>query len=675
MGCKGSQVRILSPRPIFLDACAPLTQGLVSVGRKDHSYRIEVVSLSLTNLGWLPASSDWSEKLRAAAGSATPQWQDLVDLANFRLDLVKTNRLDSLVRRVFPQPPPGLRAKPIRLAILSSSTVDHLLPAIRVAAVRRNLWIDIVTGDYGQYAQELLDSSSVLYGKPVDVVLFAFDAAHLFGDADPGMTIPQSESLLNSALDRVTGLWRLARERLGCQVIQQTLLPRFPALMGSNEHRLGGSHASLVSRTNSRFRQMADAEGVDLLAIDDAVTHAGLAAFHDPMLWHRAKQEISPVAAPVYGDLLGRLLAARRGLAFKCLVLDLDNTLWGGVIGDDGLEGIKLGQGSALGEAHVGFQRYCKDLSRRGIILAVCSKNDDAVARTPFDSHPEMILRMPDIACFVANWDDKPGNIRTIAERLNIGLDAIAFADDNPFERTIVRRELPMVAVPELPEDPALYAECIANSGFFESVRVTDDDLNRVHQYQANLERERARESFTDMAGYLKSLNMQMVWSPFDAVGLSRIVQLINKTNQFNLTTRRHDEAAVRRFMDDPRAVTMQIRLQDGLGDNGMIAIVIGSPGADREFLIDTWLMSCRVLGRQVEQATMNQLCALCSELGMSRIVGEYWPTAKNGMVRDHYKKLGFELIEDLPDGRQRWQLELQSYTPFPTFIEVTRGS
>jgi FkbH-like protein len=608
------------------------------------------------------------------SGSLVPDWKDLVDLANTRVDMLKTNRLDRLVRQFFPTPPAGLRAKPIRLAILSSSTVDHLLPAIRVAGLRRNLWIDIFIGGYGQYLQELLDKDSALYGFSPDTVLFAFDPAHLFGSADPVMTMPQAEALIDQTADRIANLWRLARDQLGSHVVQQTLLPRYPALMGANEHRLGGSLASLISRMNLRLRSMADTGEADLLAIDDVVAVSGLASWYDPMLWHRAKQEVSPQAAGLYGDLLGRLLAARQGLSFKCLVLDLDNTLWGGVIGDDGLEGIKLGQGSTLGEAYVEFQRYCRDLSHRGVILAVCSKNDEANARAPFESHPEMILRTSDIACFVANWDDKPGNIRSIAERLNIGLDAIAFADDNSFERNIVRRELPMVAVPELPEDPALYAACLADAGYFESVQITADDLNRTQQYQANVERDRVRESFTDMAGYLASLDMQLVWSAFSEMGLSRIVQLINKTNQFNLTTRRYEEAEVRRLMRDPRAVTMQIRLADRLGDNGMISAIIGYlTQPDGALMIDTWLMSCRVLGRQVEQVTMNILSEACGIMGVGRIVGEYRPTPKNGMVAEHYSKLGFRPIESNPDGSRRWLLDLSEYTPFTTSISVTR--
>src|SRR6185312_454811 len=298
----------------------------------------------------------------------------------------------------------------------------------------------------------------------------------------------------------------------------------------------------------------------------------GLAAWHDPALWHRAKQEVHPSAAPGYGDLVARLLAAALGRSSKALVLDLDNTLWGGVIGDDGLEGIKLGQGSALGEAFVAFQRYARDLARRGVILAVCSKNDEANALEPFEKHPEMVLRREDIACFAANWTDKASNLREIAERLNIGLDAVVFADDNPFERNIVRRELPMIAVPELPEDPALFSRCLADAGYFEATSLTNEDFERTALYQTNAARESLLASTTDLDAYLRSLEMTLVYRPIDEPGMTRVVQLINKTNQFNLTTTRYTEGDIRSIQADERAIALQFRLVDKLGDNGMIA-------------------------------------------------------------------------------------------------------
>ena len=386
----------------------------------------------------------------------------------------------------------------------------------------------------------------------------------------------------------------------------------------------------------------------------------GVEAWHDQALWHRAKQEIALPATPVYGDLVARLIAALGGRSHKCLVLDLDNTIWGGVIGDDGMDGIVLGQGSATGEAFAALQRYAATLSQRGVILAVCSKNDESVAHKAFDEHPEMVLRRTQVASFVANWDDKAANLRRIAAEINIGLDALVFVDDNPFERSLIRQELPMVAVPEVPEDPALVAQCLADAGYFESVAITADDRERSRQYQLNHERRALAASATDMDGYLRGLGMRLQWSRFDSVGLQRTVQLINKTNQFNLTTRRYSESDVRAVMDDAQAFGVQLRLLDRFGDNGIIAIVIGRL-RDEELHIDTWLMSCRVLGRQVEHATLGIVAAEGLRLGARALIGDYAPTAKNGMVREHYGKLGFELLAETAQGNRHYRRVLDA--------------
>jgi FkbH-like protein len=355
-------------------------------------------------------------------------------------------------------------------------------------------------------------------------------------------------------------------------------------------------------------------------------------------------------------------------------VLDLDNTVWGGVVGDDGLEGIVIGQGSAAGEAFVAFQEFARELSRRGVILAVCSKNDEANALEPFEEHPEMVLKRADISCFVANWSDKASNIRQIAQEINIGIDSLVFIDDNPFERNLVRQELPMVAVPEVGEDPTGFIAAIADAGYFEGLSVTEEDRERTSQYQGNKAREALKASTTDLESYLRGLEMQLVWKPFDRIGLPRIVQLINKSNQFNLTTRRYTEEDVLAVMDDPTTFGLQLRLLDRFGDNGIIAIIIGRLRDSHDLEIDTWLMSCRVLGRQVEPTTLNLIAHESSKLGARRLVGEYIPTKKNGMVKHHYQKLGFTLMQTTDNGGSRSMLDLNSFTPIPTFIHVTQG-
>jgi FkbH-like protein len=629
-------------------------------------------------LYWLPEAKEWTAEVKSLELAAADPWRSLVRLANTRLDFVRTGRLDRIAQRLLGTDPPAGAHGSIRLAVLASATADHLLGGLRIGALRRGIWLQTYACSYGQYRQELFDRDSPLHRFGPEAVLFAMDARHLADRITPTADATTVAAQLNSILDDFCTLWRRARAAFKCQVLQQTVLPVLPGMLGNNEHRLPVSPQRIVRQLNELLRTRADSEGVDLVAVDSQVENDGIGAWHDPMLWHRAKQEVHPAAAPLYGDLVARIIAAQRGRSFKCLALDLDNTLWGGVIGDDGIEGIVLGQGSALGEAYSAFQRYAKALAQRGVILAVCSKNNEATALEPFDKHPEMVLRRSDIACFVANWRDKPENLRQIAATLNIGIDAIAFADDNPFERNIVRRELPEVGVPELPSDPGLYPYCISAAGYFESLLLTDEDIQRTDQYRQIVSRAALLSSSTDMAGYLRSLAMRMVWRRFDRPGLQRIHQLINKTNQFNLTTRRYTEAQVASLLDDPSTITLQIRLVDQFGDNGMIAIVIGrrSDAEPESVLVDTWLMSCRVLGRQVEEATLNLLASEAQAAGMRRIVGEYRPTAKNAMVRDHYAKLGFQAVDSTDEAAapSQWALSLEEFRPFDTFIAVTQA-
>jgi FkbH-like protein len=627
-------------------------------------------------LHWLPRQSTWLQALSSTAPGAEA-WPALCALARDRVDALETRTLDRKRRLLVPDPPSALVAPPIRLAILASSTVEHLLPAIRVGGMRRDLWIETHTPDYGQYTQALMDPASSLHDFQPTAVLFALDAHHLLAGIEPGGDAAGTERRIEQIGEDLVARWTQVRQAFRCQVIQQTLMPVFDPLFGSNEHRLPGSRYWAVQLLNAKLRHLADAEGVDILSLDFAVTSDGLAAWHDPALWHRARQEVHPSAAPGYGDHVGRLLAAALGRSSKALVLDLDNTLWGGVIGDDGMEGIKLGQGSALGEAFVAFQRYARDLSRRGVILAVCSKNDEANAIEPFEKHPDMVLKCSDIACFVANWTDKAANIRDIAAQLNIGLDSLVFADDNPAERAIVRRELPMVAVPELPDDPTLWPSTLAAAGYFESLRLTKEDLARTGQYQANLRRSSLMASATDLEGYLRSLEMRAIWNRFDRVGQARTVQLINKTNQFNLTTRRVADEDIAALIDDDRALTLQIRLTDTFGDNGIVAIVIGLfEAGTTDIRLDTWLMSCRVLGRQIEQETLNLVVEQARALGAKRLIGVYRPTPKNSMVRDHYQRLGFAPIEvSRDDGATQWILALDDWTHRPTAIISERTS
>jgi FkbH-like protein len=628
--------------------------------------------VSTPSLYWLLPDANFRSKLKQISSAGAEAWQAVIALANTRLDFTGTNALDAVIRKLFgAESPQGLATKEVRLAILSSSTTTHLLPAIRVAAARRGVYLTTYENDYGQYLAELANKHSALHSFGPTAVLFTFDAQHIVRRVHATQTRTEVDGGISEVLTEMKQCWQLARDSFACPIIQQTVLNVFPSLMGGNEHRLAGSKRAVVSKINSLLPVMADECGVDLLDLNDRASIDGLLAWHDPALWHRSKQEVTPTASPMYGELVVRILAAKQGLSRKCLVLDLDNTLWGGVIGDDGLNGIVIGQGSALGEGFVALQQYAKELAKRGVILAVCSKNDESNALEPFTKHPDMVLRRADFASFHANWTDKASNIRAIAKEISIGLDSIVFLDDNPFERTLVRQELPMVAVPEVSDEPDQMLTALSDAGYFEALTVTTEDRDRQKQYELNAEREAMKSSSTDMESYLSSLAMQLICSEFDELSLQRIVQLINKTNQFNLTTKRYTTDDVMAVIDSPTAFGLHLRLLDRFGDNGIIAVIIGKVAEDRRMWIDTWLMSCRVLGRKVEESTLEVIVREAKRRGATSLVGEFRPTAKNGMVASHYSNLGFIEIPNTGEGIQLFELDLSNYRTLETKIEI----
>lgn len=619
-------------------------------------------------LDWLPSSSLPAADLHRLPGlPAGEAALCLRALANRRLDLPSLLKLDRAFTRALTQHGehlPGL--EPVRLALLSSSTTAHLLPGIRIAGLRRGLVLRLYETPYNSYRQELENDQSNLHRFFPQAILFAFDAHHLAATGSP-----------SAALDLMRSSWQLARQHFPAQIVQQAALPVLPNLLGNQEERLLSSPAAILAALNEHLRPAAADFGVDVLSIDRLALEHGLRSWHDPALWYRAKQEIHPSAAGLYGDYVARLLGAARGRSAKALVLDLDGTLWGGVLGDDGLHGITLGQGSPAGEAHLALQAYALALKNRGIPLAVCSKNDQATALEPFLHHPDMLLCRDDIAVFIANWADKASNLRAIARDLNLGLDALVFIDDNPAERALVRRELPEVGVPELPEDPALFVPTLASAGYFEATHLTAEDIARAASYAALATRDSLETSSTDLTGYLESLRMILTAQPVDELSLRRSTQLINKTNQFNLTTHRLTEAELRTRILGPAAsswITLACRLSDRLADHGLIAVLtarLRGAGSSREAVVEDWVMSCRVLGRQVEDACFNLLAERALAAGAHHLWGTYRPTSKNAQVRDLYPRLGFFLLDEDPDGTTRWQFDLSRFQPLAVPLQV----
>ncbi len=621
---------------------------------------------------WLPEIYGFRDRLRDAVRRPSDEvFGALADLSRHRLNPLETLQLDRALQQT------GVaerQSTALRLALLGSSTVDHLVPGIRVAGLRHGLSIRCWLGSYGQYRQDLCGPGPALREFEPQYIVLSLTARELIAAIALGSTSEEAELALRRGVEDLRGLWSRAREALGATVIQQTFLDTSAPLFGSFERRVPGAPARLVRRLNELVIEAAAHDQVHIFDLALAAERTGLDRWFEYKLWLQAKMQIAPHAVPDYGERLVRVVAAQRGLSKKCLVLDLDNTLWGGVIGDDGIEGIILGEGTARGEAHLALQRYAKDLTERGIVLAVCSKNDPDIARRAVEEHPEMILRASDFACFAANWQSKPDNLRMIASQLNLGIDSLVFVDDNPTERAAVREALPMIAVPELPEDLAGYVDCIAQAGYFETSAFTADDRDRAKRYTTHLIREADRSSAHDLDAFLTGLNMSTVYGIVQEADIPRVAQLINKTNQFNPTTQRYSLEQVTAFCRDGGNTVLQFRLIDRFGDNGLVSTMIMRPtGPQPDLLdIDTWVMSCRVFGRELEFEVMNIAVEIARNRGARTLHAKYIPTPKNVVVRDLYERLGFIRIDDGDSKTARWQLALDSYRPQSTHIRRT---
>lgn len=618
----------------------------------------------MLDLSWLPAHPALGSAITSARGlaNAGERLDMAIRLAGFRRDGMATARIDRLAQEALADMGAPQDCQRRRLAILGSSTVDMLIPAVRAAALSRRLILEVISAPYGQVRQAILDPVSPLAAAQPDFVLLTLDEAAVLPPMI-GASAAEAGAALQAEIDSLIALWSAARQRFGATVVQQTILNTRLGLFGSYDAAVASSPAAMIDKFNRGIVEAAQSEGVLLVDLDAAARWSGRANWHDTVRWHGAKQAIAPAAIPLYGELAARVIAAACGLSRKCLVLDLDNTLWGGVVGDDGSDGIILGQGSAAGEAYVAFQRYVAALAQRGVILALCSKNDSDIVEQVFSSHPEMLLKREQIAAAAINWTDKATNLRQLAATLDLGLDSLVFVDDNPAEREIVRRELPMVAVPEMPDDIADYPATLASAGYFEAVTFTAEDRARVQQYAANSKRNELLAAATDIDGFLQSLDMRLDARTPSKGDLARVTQLINRSNQFNLTTRRYSAEEVERAVNDSDVVLLGFRLVDKFGDNGLIAVIIARPDERQghALRIDTWLMSCRVLGRGVEVACLRVLAAEARRRGVDILIGEYRPTSRNAMVGDHFARLGFQ-----PDGRDGqttfWRLDLAQF-------------
>ncbi len=576
-------------------------------------------------------------------------------------------RRKSLRRRLSAEP----NLQPVRIAVLGGSTTNEVVDLLEILLLASGFKPEIHQSEYGRFYEDaVLDPTDLIAFAP-DIVYIHTSFLDVQAQPSTGASEADLQACVASELDRYRQIWQSIEQQVSGQIIQNNFELPPHAILGNLDTVSNGGATRFFLELNAAFARAAEADPRLLLHdIHSLSSRIGLDQWFDWTRYFSYKILLTGHAAIAMARSLASMILAIYGKSRKVLVLDLDNTLWGGVIGDDGVDKIQIGRETPVAEAYTSFQEYCLSLHQRGILLAVCSKNDEEVARQGFE-HPDSVLKLEHFAAFKANWEPKHENLLAIANELNLGVDSFVFADDNPAERAIVEAQLPQVAVPNLGDDVTRFAAAIQQGRYFELITLSQEDLSRAALYQANATRTQVQAKFANYGEYLDSLEMTAEIDRFKPIYLDRIAQLINKSNQFNLTTRRYTLAQVEAISRVPGYVGLYGRLSDRFGDNGLISIVLGRRQDDLLHL-DLWLMSCRVLKRDVELAMLDAIAERAASLGVRTLVGYYIPSKKNGMVADHYQKLGFTLSSTDPETNLTvWTLDLSAYSPRNHHIKV----
>ncbi len=552
----------------------------------------------------------------------------------------------------------------LSIAVLGDTATQFISTAIEGMGYEYGIRADVYDAEYDSIDTEILDSSSALYERPRDFVVIYMSSEKLY-EYYQDATVTDRMNFARAIAERIENNWKILSENGNAKLIQFNFIKIDTGVFGNFALKEKSSFEYQLLDLNHRLSMLAaEYKNVFILGLDEIQTSFGKTAFCDKKFYFQARMAMGfePIVETV--KQIYDIMLALKGRLKKCLILDLDNTLWGGVIGDDGLKGIEIGE-LGVGRAYTDLQKWCKELERRGVLLAVCSKNDEDTAKEPFEKHPDMILHMEDFAVFVANWEDKASNIRYIQKTLNIGMDSLVFVDDNPFERNLVRELIPEVTVPELPEDSSEYLSYLQSLHLFETVSFSDEDYKRTEQYRTEAERKKAGECFSNIDDYLESLQMEAYAGPFDDFHFPRIAELSQRSNQFNLRTVRYSEEDIKNMADSEDYITLYFTLKDKFGEYGLISAVIVRKSSGHEGFIDTWFMSCRVLKRGMEEFIINTLMEEAHKNGLRKLIGEYIATPKNRMVSDIYARMGFDA-----EGDGKYSIEVDKYIPKEVHIK-----
>lgn len=557
-----------------------------------------------------------------------------------------------------------------KIAVFGGSTTNEIINMIELFLLDAGIEPEFYESEYAQYEQDAVFPSEELLAFKPDIVFVHTTNRNI--RAFPELTDSKDAvaDKLNNEFARFENIWSCIHDRFNCPIIQNNFEMPFYRLMGNKDCSDYRGRTNFITRLNALFYDHAEkTEGFYINDINYLSADYGLKEWSNPSFWNMYKYAMCFEAIPSFAFSVANIIKSIYGKNKKALALDLDNTLWGGVVGDDGVDGIEIGQENGVAQSYYEFQSYIKQLKSLGILLTVCSKNDHENAIAGLE-HPEGALKPDDFIVIKANWENKDRNIAEIASELNILPESIVFVDDNPAEREIVKAQLKGVQTPVM-DSVESYITTIDRSGFFEVTNFSDDDLKRNEMYKENAMRSAQQASFADYGEYLKSLEMKAVIGDFIPIYLARITQLTNKSNQFNLTTRRYTQTEMEAVCASPDHIRLYGKLIDKFGDNGVVSVVIGEKRGDT-LHIDLWLMSCRVLKRDMEQAMLDTLVARCRESGIKTIRGYYYPTKKNSMVRELYGTFGFTKISEDEDGNTVWELPLEGYTNQNRYIEVT---
>lgn len=549
--------------------------------------------------------------------------------------------------------------KAIKVAIVGDSSTQFLNQALKGYGYDEGFYFDIYEADYDQVDGQILDTSSELYQyKPEFVIIFQSvqKLQKKFYRSDKSTFADKHISSVNNYCSTL-------KEKLNCNIIYFSFPEINDSVFGNFSNKIELSFIYQLRKINFELMNLAIInKNLHILDFASLQSHHGKNMAFDPKMYYTGDMVLSLDVLPWVAKNITEMIAALSGKFKKCLIIDLDNTMWGGIIGDDGMENIQIGD-LGLGKAFTELQLWFKQLKERGIILAICSKNNEATAKEPFEKHPDMVLTLEDIAVFVANWNNKADNIKYIQSILNIGFDSMVFIDDNPAEREMVRTHLPQVSVPELPDDPTLYLDHLQKLNLFETASFSEEDTMRTKQYQEEAGRAIEQLSFTNEDDFLKNLKMTCEIKSFNKFNTPRVAQLSQRSNQFNLRTIRYTEQDIDKLSHSANYITLSFSLKDKFGDNGLISVVILEKQKDALF-IETWLMSCRVLKRGMENLTLNTIVQRARTEGFKRVIGEYLPTLKNTMVKDHYRDLGFLEVNG------KWVLDVKEYRERKCFID-----